>query len=81
MRIVPSILIENFEDFLSLISDTESFTDYVQIDIMNEVFVPLWSFPAERINTLKTFLAFQLHLTHADPISLMDLIDNECLKK
>ncbi len=35
MKIVPSILAENFNDFLPLIRQAESFADCVQIDLMD----------------------------------------------
>jgi ribulose-phosphate 3-epimerase len=81
MKIVPSILAEKPEDFLLWIRQAESFTDYVQIDLMDGVFVPSKSFPPGEINLLETALSFELHLMCEDPASLMKLIDNRRLKK
>ncbi len=81
MKIVPSILAENREDFLLRIGQAESFTDYVQIDLMDGLFVPTKSFPPGEINALETTLSFELHLMYKDPVSLMERIDNRRLKK
>jgi len=81
MKIVPSILAEKPEDFLLRIKQAESFTDYVQIDLMDGVFVPSKSFPPGEINLLATALSFELHLMCEDPASLMKLVDNRRLKK
>jgi pentose-5-phosphate-3-epimerase len=50
MKIVPAVLAENLEDFLSKLRQAESFTNNVQIDLMDGIFVSSESFSAEKIN-------------------------------
>ncbi len=81
MKIVPAILAEKTEDFLLRIKQAESFAKYVQIDIMDGVFVPARSFDPEEINRLDTALLFELHLMVEDPSTLMEKITNAGIKK
>jgi ribulose-phosphate 3-epimerase len=81
MKIVPAILAENREDFLLRLRQAESFTDYVQIDIMDGIFVPSKSFPEEEINDINTSLSFEIHLMVNDPFGYMSRINNSHLKK
>jgi ribulose-phosphate 3-epimerase len=81
MKIVPAILAENFDDFLSRLKQAESFTDYVQLDIMDGFFVPTTSFQLDKINIVKTHLSFELHLMVKHPLALMSNISNPGLKK
>jgi ribulose-phosphate 3-epimerase len=81
MKIVPSILSENHDDFISKIRQAETFTQYVQIDCMDGIFVPTRSVPPETIGSLNTSLSFELHLMVRDPSSFMDKAGNEGLKR
>ena len=81
MKIVPAILAESVQDFLLRLRQAESFTDYVQIDIMDGVFVPSRSFPAAEITGIDTTLYFEIHLMVKHPSALMSCIDNPHLKK
>lgn len=81
MKIVPAILAENYEDFLMRLRQAESFTDYVQIDLMDGSFVPFLSFPAENLNSVRTSLAFEVHLMVKHPFAYMSRIFNPSLKK
>ncbi len=81
MRIVPSVLAESFEDFLHIMKEAESFTDYVQIDLMDGIFVPTLSFSPERIETLNTSLSFETHLMVEDPLAIIGRMRNPRLKK
>ena len=81
MRIVPAVLASEFHDFLLKIRQAESFTDYIQIDLMDGVFVETVSFPAEKINEVVTSLSFEVHLMASDPISFMSKINNRGLKE
>ncbi len=81
MKIVPSILAEKFDDFLLRLRQAESFADYVQIDLMDGIFVPSVSFPVEKINSVDTSLAFEAHIMVKDPLSFMNRIDHRGLKK
>jgi ribulose-phosphate 3-epimerase len=81
MRIIPSILAENFDDFLSRLKQAESFADYVQIDIMDGLFVETRSFPVEEINKVDTPLSFEAHLMVNDPHSFLSRMTHPGLKK
>ena len=81
MKIVPAILAENFDDFKARLTQAESFADYVQIDIMDGVFVESRSFPVEEINEVDTPLIFEVHLMVKDPLSTMAKITHEGLRK
>ena len=81
MKIVPAILADNTEDFLMRLRQAESFSDYVQVDLMDGIFVPSRSFPEETINDITSPLAFELHLMVKNPSTFMSRIDNPQLKK
>jgi len=81
MKIVPAVLAETFEDFLFRLRQAESFANYIQIDIMDGIFVPSKSFQAERINGVVTPLDFEIHLMVKDPFSFMRRLDNSHLQK
>jgi ribulose-phosphate 3-epimerase len=81
MKIVPSILADNTEDFLMRLKQAESFSDYVQIDLMDGIFVSSRSFPEEAINDIMTSLFFEIHLMVKNPSEFMTRVDNPHLKK
>ncbi len=81
MKIVPAILSDNFNDFLFKMKQAETFADYVQIDLMDGVFVPTTSFPAAKLNDLNTQVSFELHLMVKHPSAFMTKINNPQLKK
>jgi ribulose-phosphate 3-epimerase len=81
VKIVPSILAGKLNDFLPLIRQAESFTDYVQIDLMDGLFVPTKSIPPDVINTVETSLFFEVHLMFRDPAAVIEGIDHPGLKK
>ncbi|OGW53549.1 MAG: hypothetical protein A2Y81_11510, partial [Nitrospirae bacterium RBG_13_43_8] len=81
MKIVPSILADNTDDFLMRLRQAESFSDYVQIDLMDGIFVSSRSFPEEAINDIMTSLSFEVHLMVKNPSEFMSRIDNPHLKK
>lgn len=81
MNIVPAILAEDLDDFLLRLKQAESFATYVQIDIMDGIFVPSRSFPEEKINDINTSLFFEIHLMVKDPFDFMKRINHSHLKK
>ena len=81
MKVVPSILAERFDDFLLKLSQAESFADFVQIDIMDGLFVETVSFPLEKINPVVTSLNYEVHLMVKDPLSFMSRIAHPGLRK
>ena len=80
MKIVPALLAETFEGFLRKLRQAESFAEYVQIDLMDGLFVPTKSFPPERVNTLDTLLSFEVHLMVQDPLPLITGLSHPRLK-
>lgn len=81
MKVVPAILAEKFDDCLKMLRQAESFTDYVQIDLMDGEFVPSRSFSGEEINRINASPDFEIHLMVKDPASLMARIRHPRLKK
>ena len=76
MKIVPAVLAENADDFLLRLKQAESFAEYVQIDMMDGVFVPTISFPPERISNLITSLSFEIHLMVKHPSAYIAPLHN-----
>jgi ribulose-phosphate 3-epimerase len=82
MKIIPAILAKDIPTFLTILRQAESFSDFVQIDIMDGIFVPSKSFRPEEINGLDTSLSFELHLMVKDPGACMASVgDSAGLKK
>jgi len=80
MKIIPAILAETLKDFHLRIRQAERFADYVQIDLMDALFVPSRSFPAEHLNTLRTSLFMELHLMVKDPWAFIRPIHHPNIK-
>jgi len=81
MDIVPAILAHDMDSFMMRLGQAESFTDYVQIDIMDGIFVPTMSFPVEVLRDVKTSLFFEVHLMVQDPFSAFPSLRNKNLKR
>jgi ribulose-phosphate 3-epimerase len=81
VKIVPSVLAENMHDFLSLIRQAESFAKYVQIDLMDGIFVQTKSIPLSAVNSLETSLHFEVHLMFKDPLAAVAALDHPGLRK
>lgn len=81
MKVVPAILSETFEDCQKMLRQAQSFTDYVQIDLMDGQFVPSRSFPGEDINRIGASPDFEIHMMVRDPASLITRINHPRLKK
>jgi len=81
MKVVPAILAENFDDFLLKLKQAESFAQYVQIDLMDGIFVPTKSFSPEKINAIHTSLSFEIHLMVQNPVTVLNQINNPGLDK
>ncbi len=67
MNIIPAILAQTQEEFETRLRAAESFTDTVQIDVLDNTCVPFssWADP-EVIKKLQTPLHYELHLMVAD---------------
>jgi ribulose-phosphate 3-epimerase len=79
MMIVPAVLAEDKATFISLCSTADRFAPFVQIDMMDGIFVPSRSIPPEEVDLVRTSFSFELHLMVNDPDSFMDRIKNERL--
>lgn len=67
VRVVPAILTDNPKTLETMIRQSETFTDYVQIDIMDGKFVPSRSVTWEHMASVPTKLAWEVHLMAEHP--------------
>jgi ribulose-phosphate 3-epimerase len=67
VRVVPAILANDLAAFTSLVRLSESFADYVQIDMMDGLFVPSTSIDAKQLASVKTTLRSEAHLMVKKP--------------
>jgi len=67
IRVVPAILTDDPEALKSMVRQAETFTDWVQFDIMDGKFVPSHSITGEHIASLKTNLRWEVHLMVQHP--------------
>jgi len=67
IRVVPAILTDNTDVLKDMLSVSETFTDFVQIDIMDGEFVPPKSITAKDILHTKTDLKWEAHLMVNNP--------------
>ena len=81
MKVVPAVLAEKFDDFVKRLRQAESFTDYIQVDLMDGVFVETRSFPPEMITSVETPLSFEVHLMAEDPLGFLNGMEHPGLKK
>ena len=66
-RLVPAILTEDPEALESMLHQTETFTNYAQIDIMDGQFVPSRSITWEHLTRLSIKLTWEAHLMVLHP--------------
>ena len=66
-RVVPAILTDDFKTLETMVHKAESFTDYVQFDIMDGQFVPSRSITCEHLAGLNAKLAWDAHLMVLHP--------------
>jgi ribulose-phosphate 3-epimerase len=67
IRIIPAVLTDSPETLNTLLKQAESFTDYIQIDIMDGEFVPSRSITWEQIAGISTKLTWEAHLMVEQP--------------
>lgn len=67
MKIVPSILTDRLEKLEDILKKAEEFTDYVQMDFMDGLFVPSKSIWPKDIYGIKTTLVCEAHLMVEKP--------------
>jgi len=62
MKIFPSILTDDPQHLKWMVGQAETFTDWVQIDIMDGEFVPSKSISASHLEEVRTSLNMEVHL-------------------
>jgi ribulose-phosphate 3-epimerase len=67
VRVVPAILANDLPAFTSLVRSAEGFADYVQIDMMDGLFVPSSSINAAELATVKSTVRSEAHLMVKNP--------------
>lgn len=72
MRVVPAILTDDLKDLKRMAELAETFTSYVQFDIMDGQFVPSRSISFEHIAKLRTKLSWEAHLMVLHPEAYLD---------
>ena len=72
VRVVPAILTDDPATLATLVSRTDGFTDYAQIDIMDGRFVPPQSITAADIGRLSFNFKWEAHLMVAQPEACLE---------
>ncbi len=67
IRVVPAVLTEDPKALEKMLRQAQTFTDYVQIDIMDGKFVPSRSVNAEEVRAVKTKIKWEVHLMVVKP--------------
>ena len=67
IRVVPAILTDDPQSLKTMLQQAESFTDYVQIDVMDGKFVPSRSITWEQIAGIPTRTRWEVHLMVEQP--------------
>jgi ribulose-phosphate 3-epimerase len=81
IRVVPAVLTDDAESLKKMANLAETFTDYVQIDIMDGNFVPSSSVSCGQITDLETSLAWEAHLMVEHPETCLDDLQRAGAKK
>jgi ribulose-phosphate 3-epimerase len=72
VKVVPAVLTENPQALKEMLVIAKTFTDFVQIDIMDGLFVPSKSISAEDIANVKPGLKWEAHLMVNNPQTYID---------
>ena len=67
IRIIPAILTEDPKALADMLHKSETFTDYVQVDIMDGRFVPSRSVTWQQVAAVKTRIDWEVHLMVEQP--------------
>jgi ribulose-phosphate 3-epimerase len=81
IRIVPAVLTDDPLLLEKMVRQAETFTDYVQFDVMDGKFVPSRSVSCRQIADLKTDLAWEAHLMVEHPETCLEDLRNAGAKK
>ena len=71
-HVVPAILTDDPKALESMVRQAETFTDYVQFDIMDGQFVPSRSITAEHLRRLPMKLNWEAHLMVQNPLDYLE---------
>jgi ribulose-phosphate 3-epimerase len=72
IAVVPAVLTDNPQSLKDMLETAETFTGFVQIDIMDGLFVPSKSISAADISAVNTKINWEAHLMVNDPESYID---------
>jgi ribulose-phosphate 3-epimerase len=67
VKIIPAILTEDPQTLETMLKQAETFTDYIQLDIMDGKFVPSRSITWDKMAAVKTRLNWEVHLMVEQP--------------
>jgi ribulose-phosphate 3-epimerase len=67
VRVVPAILTDDLQALRTMLEQAETYTDYVQIDIMDSKFVPSRSITWEQISSICPKIGWEVHLMVEKP--------------
>jgi len=81
IKIIPAVLTDDPKKLEEYIRQTETFTDYVQIDVMDGIFVPSKSIVADDLAKIKTNIFLEAHLMIKDPIKHIEDFKNAGCKR
>ncbi len=70
--IIPALLTDQRQDLVTMLDLCSGFTDYVQVDIMDGVFVPSQSIGLSDLEGLKCPCRAEAHLMVTDPLAWLD---------
>jgi len=71
-KVVPAILTNDSKALATVVHQAESFTTYVQFDIMDGQFVPSQSITVEHLADLSTTLSWEAHLMVRQPENYLE---------
>ncbi|MEI8350479.1 MAG: ribulose-phosphate 3-epimerase [Candidatus Omnitrophota bacterium] len=71
-KIVPALLTQNRQDLTNMIEGCALFTDYVQIDVMDGLFVPSTSVGIDDIKSLTCHIGNEAHLMVQNPLAWLE---------
>jgi ribulose-phosphate 3-epimerase len=72
IRVIPAVLTDDPETLNMMLLQVETFTDYVQIDIMDSRFVPSRSVTCNQITTIRPQICWEAHLMVEQPEKYLD---------
>ena len=81
MKIVPAVLTDNRDKFISLLKAADGFAEQVQIDIMDGKLVPSSSVSKQDLKGVKLSSYAEAHLMVEDPLSWLDAFEEMGAKR